>query len=102
MIFATNKPLRSWARILHDHDADLGDVIVDRLLERARVLKLDGPSIRSRHVPEADREDTPSTRPRVSGNRQSFRNPQAWTLIVVAPGNSVPCPSFEPQRVREA
>lgn len=76
MIFTTNKPLRSWGRILHD--ADLGDVIVDRLLERARVLKLDGPSIRSRHVPEADLEDTPSTPARVSGkDRPEFPEPTA-------------------------
>ena len=82
MIFTTNKPLRSWGRILHD--ADLGDVIVDRLLERARVLKLDGPSIRSRHVPEADLEDTPSTPARVSGkDRPEFPEPTVDSLLVL-------------------
>ncbi len=74
MIFTTNKPLRTWGEILHDQD--LGDVIVDRLLERARVLKLDGPSVRSRHVPQTDLEDTPSTPDRVSGkDRPEFPEP---------------------------
>lgn len=78
MIFTTNKPLRTWGEILHD--ADLGDVIVDRLLERARVLKLDGPSVRSRHVPQADLEEPPSTPDRVSGkDRPEFPEPTVGT-----------------------
>jgi len=52
MIFTTNKPLKAWGKVLHDQD--LGDAIVDRILERGRVLKLDGPSIRSQHVDPAD------------------------------------------------
>ena len=48
MIFTTNKDLRTWGRVLHD--PDLASAIIDRVLERGRLLKLDGPSIRTRHV----------------------------------------------------
>jgi DNA replication protein DnaC len=48
MIFTTNKPLPQWGRVLHDED--LAHSIVDRILERGRVLHLDGPSIRTRHL----------------------------------------------------
>ena len=48
MIFTTNKPLDAWGRVLHD--ADLAAAIVDRILERGRLLKLDGPSVRTRHL----------------------------------------------------
>lgn len=46
MIFTTNKALKQWGRVLHDDD--LGDTTVDPVLERDRVLKLDGPSVRSK------------------------------------------------------
>ena len=48
MIFTTNKPLTGWGRVLHDDD--LAHAIVDRILERGRVLTLDGPSMRTRHL----------------------------------------------------
>jgi DNA replication protein DnaC len=48
MIFTTNKRLRDWGRVLHDED--LAAAIVDRILERGRLLSLDGPSMRTRHV----------------------------------------------------
>lgn len=48
MIFTTNKPLDAWGRVLHD--PDLAVAIVDRVLERGRLLKLDGPSMRSKHL----------------------------------------------------
>src|SRR2546426_8784968 len=44
MIFTTNKALR----VLHD--ADLAHAIVDRILERGRMLTLDGPSMRTKHL----------------------------------------------------
>jgi DNA replication protein DnaC len=49
MIFTTNKSLRAWGRVLHDED--LAQAIVDRVLERGRLLALDGPSVRTRHLP---------------------------------------------------
>jgi DNA replication protein DnaC len=48
MIFTTNKSLGGWGGVLHDED--LAHAIVDRILERGRVLTLDGPSIRTRHL----------------------------------------------------
>jgi DNA replication protein DnaC len=43
MIFTTNKPLDAWGRVLHD--PDLAAAIVDRVLERGRLLQLNGLSI---------------------------------------------------------
>jgi DNA replication protein DnaC len=48
MIFTTNKHPKRWGDVLHD--ADLADAIVDRILERGRLLRLDGPSVRTRHL----------------------------------------------------
>jgi DNA replication protein DnaC len=48
MIFTTNKPLAAWGRVLHDDD--LAHAIVDRILERGRMLTLDGPSMRTKHL----------------------------------------------------
>ena len=48
MIFTTNKPLHAWGGVLHDED--LAHAIVDRILERGRMLTLDGPSMRTRHL----------------------------------------------------
>ena len=49
MLFTTNKPpLTQWGEALHD--ADLAEAIVDRTLERGRLLILDGPSHRTRHL----------------------------------------------------
>ena len=43
MVFTTNKHPKRWGPVLHDDD--LAEVIVDRVLERGRLLRLDGPSI---------------------------------------------------------
>lgn len=48
MIFTTNKPVNAWGRVLHDED--LAHAIVDRVLERGRLLTLDGPSLRTQHL----------------------------------------------------
>ncbi len=48
MIFTTNKDLAAWGRVLHDED--LAQAITDRVLERGRLLRLDGPSIRTKHL----------------------------------------------------
>jgi len=44
-ILTTHKPLSVWGRLLHDDD--LADAIVDRILERCRMLTLDGLSMRT-------------------------------------------------------
>jgi hypothetical protein len=48
MIFTTNKSLNAWGHVLHDED--LPQAIIDRVLERGRLVRLDGPSIRTLHV----------------------------------------------------
>jgi DNA replication protein DnaC len=48
MIFTSNKHPDQWGAVLHDDD--LAAAIVDRVLERGRLLKLDGPSLRTRHL----------------------------------------------------
>ena len=48
MIFTTNKSLKGWGHVLHDDD--LAQAIIDRVLERGRLVRLDGPSIRTLHV----------------------------------------------------
>jgi len=48
MLFTTNKSLDAWGRVLHD--PDLAAAIVDRILERGRILRLDGPSLRTKHL----------------------------------------------------
>jgi DNA replication protein DnaC len=48
MIFTTNKPLRQWGHVLHDQD--LAAAILDRVLERGRLITLDGPSGRTKHL----------------------------------------------------
>ena len=48
MIFTTNKPLNEWGKVLHDED--LAAAILDRVLERGRFIRLDGPSGRTRHL----------------------------------------------------
>ena len=48
MIFTTNKPLYAWGKVLHDED--LAAAILDRILERGRLIHLDGPSMRTRHL----------------------------------------------------
>jgi DNA replication protein DnaC len=48
MIFTSNKHPDAWGAVLHDDD--LAAAIVDRVLERGRLLHLDGPSMRTKHL----------------------------------------------------
>lgn len=48
MIFTSNKHPSDWGAVLHDDD--LAAAIVDRVLERGRLLHLDGPSMRTKHL----------------------------------------------------
>jgi len=48
MIFTSNKHPNDWGAVLHDDD--LAAAIVDRVLERGRLLHLDGPSMRTKHL----------------------------------------------------
>jgi DNA replication protein DnaC len=81
MIFTTNKSLKMWGRVLHDED--LAQAIIDRVLERGRLLRLDGPSVRTLHVnlDEALKEDSDQAADpvRISGKcRSEFPEPTRW------------------------
>ena len=67
MIVTTNKSLKDWGGVLHDND--LAEAIIDRILERGRHLKLDGPSIRTKHLDldEMGSSSEPTDPDRVSG-----------------------------------
>ena len=68
MIFTTNKHPKRWGTALHDED--LAEAIVDRILERGRLLRLDGPSVRTKHLPAdilSDESQQDSIVARVSG-----------------------------------
>ncbi len=65
MIFTTNKPLQKWGRVLHDRD--LAAAILDRVLERGRVIVLDGPSARTKHLALAPPAPKLSDGARISG-----------------------------------
>jgi DNA replication protein DnaC len=70
MVFTTNKALKAWGGVLHDDD--LAQAIIDRVLERGRLLRLDGPSVRTLHLnlDEAMQEgsDQDADVARISGN----------------------------------
>lgn len=65
MIFTTNKPLTDWGKVLHDED--LAAAILDRILERGRLIHLDGPSVRTRHLTSDGDLYSPANRARISG-----------------------------------
>ena len=67
MIFTTNKPLSEWGKVLHDED--LAAAILDRILERGRLIHLDGPSGRTRHLNLDEVLPAAAERARISGIR---------------------------------
>jgi len=67
MIFTTNKPLSEWGKVLHDED--LAAAILDRILERGRFIRLDGPSGRTRHLKLEDALLSGTENARISGIR---------------------------------
>src|ERR1700749_751996 len=77
----TNKHPNRWGDALHDDD--LAEAIVDRILERGRLLRLDGPSVRTKHLPGgqlADDDQDDSTGRRFSGtNAAEVPEPTAPT-----------------------
>jgi DNA replication protein DnaC len=67
MLFTTNKPLAAWGLVLHD--PDLAEAILDRVLERGRLVELRGASYRTRHLKRANADrSTPGEVARISGN----------------------------------
>ena len=74
MVFTTNKPLAAWGLVLHD--PDLAEAILDRVLERGRLVELRGASYRTRHIKSTDHRSSPSEVARISGNqRPDFPEP---------------------------
>jgi len=69
LIFTTNKPLNEWGKVLHDED--LAAAILDRVLERGRLLRLDGPSGRTRHLKLDEPLPGSTERFRISGKSGS-------------------------------
>ncbi len=68
IIFTTNKsPLTTWGEVLHDHD--LAEAIVDRVLEKGRLIVVDGPSYRTRHLELDKALETRKNAARISGKR---------------------------------
>jgi DNA replication protein DnaC len=68
IIFTTNKsPLTTWGDVLHDHD--LAEAIVDRVLEKGRLIVVDGPSYRTRHLELDKASDERKDTVRISGKR---------------------------------
>jgi DNA replication protein DnaC len=85
MLFTTNKPpLTAWGEVLHDHD--LAEAIVDRVLENGRLLLLDGPSYRTRHLdlPAQDAHDVVNQPARISGNQPAEFPEPTWFASVDA------------------
>jgi len=74
MLFTTNKPLAAWGLVLHD--PDLAEAILDRVLERGRLVELRGASYRTRHIKSVDHRSSPPEVARISGNqRPDFPEP---------------------------
>jgi hypothetical protein len=67
VLFTTNKHPKRWGEVLHDDDR--ADAIVDRV----RLLRLDGASIRTEHLAEGELvDDQPDPQPsRFSGKHRS-------------------------------
>lgn len=51
LVFTTNKPLKRWGEVLHDHE--LAEALLDRVLERGQHIRLAGPSWRTRDIDPA-------------------------------------------------
>jgi DNA replication protein DnaC len=90
-IFTTNKsPFTKWGHVLHD--PDLADTIVDRTLERGLLIAIDGPSYRTRHLPELAL-DTDLEPARISGkDRPEFPERAGRNLFACHPLRLVALP----------
>ena len=92
MIFTTNKPLNEWGKVLHDED--LAAAILDRVLERGRFIRLDGPSGRTRHLKLEDSLPGTSERLRISGNNGSeFPEPTGRPIAIESSTSACSKPS---------
>jgi DNA replication protein DnaC/DNA-binding CsgD family transcriptional regulator len=89
MIFTTNKSLAAWGRVLHDED--LADTIVDRILERGRLLTLDGPSVRTPEIALDEDDDLDAhTKTLSAGDSTAAAATERPGTAGAAPGHSQP------------
>ena len=99
MIFTTNKPLNEWGKVLHDED--LAAAILDRVLERGRFIRLDGPSGRTRHLKLEDPLPGSTERLRISGkNGSEFPEPtpaKGDSAVIVGPSSGSALALFSPR-----
>jgi len=89
ILFTTNKsPLTTWGEVLHDHD--LAEAIVDRVLEKGRLIVVDGPLSSVHHT---GRVTSSLTRGRkqakippeyLENTRHNFWNPHPASTACVA------------------
>jgi DNA replication protein DnaC len=91
MVFTTNKAIEEWGKVLHD--VDLAEAILDRLLERGRVLHFKGPSYRTRHlradtVPIVSRKEAAEFREPTAGTRLGQPRPRVGEVARTIRGSS--------------
>jgi len=81
LIFTTNKPLAAWGLVLHD--PDLAEAILDRVLERGRLVELRGASYRTRHLKRAEpNRSRLHEGARISGNPgPDFPETHSWIFV---------------------
>jgi len=99
ILFTTNKsPLTHWGDVLHDRD--LADAIVDRTLERGRLILMDGPSSRTRHLDldAAARAGDVAEPARVSGTASAEFQEPAFDTMAPAGNRGAAPPSAAPRR----
>jgi DNA replication protein DnaC len=69
IIFTTNKSLEHWGEVLHDDH--LAEALLDRVLERGRLLPLTGPSYRTRHLAQESQNPGESHNPQPAGGHHA-------------------------------
>jgi DNA replication protein DnaC len=85
MVFTSNKHPDDWGAVLHDDD--LAAAIIDRVLERGRLMKLDGPSMRTQHLGlDAPAHAAAGSQPvvRISGIQES-EFPEPTVVLLCGP-----------------
>jgi DNA replication protein DnaC len=85
ILFTTNKsPFEEWGDALHDKD--LAEAIVDRVLEKGRIVVLDGPSARTRHLERSKDQNAKIDKPaRISGIKRVGSKRGAFEHFLVGP-----------------
>jgi len=103
LLFTTNKPLAAWGLVLHD--PDLAEAILDRVLERGRLVELRGASYRTRHLKRAEPDRSPRHEgARISGNRgpdfpeptDASNSPSSYVLGLLARQSTGPFSNGSP------